>query len=79
MSDAAEKAAKLSDVARAAGVSQGTVSNVFSRPQVVRPEVREHVHEVARQEAVIAGSRPAPPQPTGSSQPAYHAMVRAPP
>ena len=48
MSDAAEKAAKLSDVARAAGVSQGTVSNVFSRPQVVRPEVREHVHEVAR-------------------------------
>src|SRR3569832_1560914 len=42
-----EKTAKLSDVATAAGVSQGTVSNVFNRPQLVRPEVREHVHDVA--------------------------------
>ena len=47
MSATAEKTAKLSDVAKAAGVSQGTVSNVFNRPQLVRPEVREHVHDVA--------------------------------
>jgi DNA-binding LacI/PurR family transcriptional regulator len=43
-----EKSAKLSDVAKAAGVSQGTVSNVFNRPQIVREEVREHVRTVAR-------------------------------
>jgi DNA-binding LacI/PurR family transcriptional regulator len=43
-----EKSAKLSDVARAAGVSQGTVSNVFNRPNLVREEVREHVRQVAR-------------------------------
>ncbi|NTF79582.1 substrate-binding domain-containing protein [Agrobacterium rhizogenes] len=40
---------KLADVAKAAGVSQGTASNVFSRPDVVREEVREHVLETARQ------------------------------
>jgi DNA-binding LacI/PurR family transcriptional regulator len=39
--------AKLSDVARAAGVSQGTVSNVFNRPELVREEVRKRVLEVA--------------------------------
>jgi DNA-binding LacI/PurR family transcriptional regulator len=38
---------KLRDVAQAAGVSQGTASNVFNRPEVVRPEVRERVLEVA--------------------------------
>jgi DNA-binding LacI/PurR family transcriptional regulator len=38
---------RLRDVARAAGVSQGTASNVFNRPDVVRPEVRERVHEAA--------------------------------
>jgi DNA-binding LacI/PurR family transcriptional regulator len=43
-----ERAAKLSDVAKAAGVSQGTVSNVFNRPQIVRAEVREHVLQVAK-------------------------------
>ena len=37
----------LLDVARAAGVSRSTVSNVFSSPEVVRPEVRERVAEVA--------------------------------
>lgn len=42
-----EKPAKLADVARAAGVSQGTVSNVFNRPELVREEVRAHVREVA--------------------------------
>src|SRR5689334_11771929 len=47
-SGAFEKSAKLSDVARAAGVSQGTVSNVFNRPQLVREEVRERVRAVAR-------------------------------
>jgi DNA-binding LacI/PurR family transcriptional regulator len=48
MTGTIEKSAKLSDVARAAGVSQGTVSNVFNRPGLVREEVREHVHEIAR-------------------------------
>jgi len=40
---------KLSDVAKAAGVSQGTASNVFSRPGLVREEVRERVHATAKQ------------------------------
>jgi DNA-binding LacI/PurR family transcriptional regulator len=44
-----ERTAKLADVARAARVSQGTVSNVFNRPEVVREEVREHVRKVARE------------------------------
>ncbi len=44
-----QKAARLADVAQAAGVSQGTVSNVFNRPELVREEVREHVRAVARQ------------------------------
>ncbi len=38
---------KLSDVARAAGVSLGTASNVFNRPHLVRAEMREHVLKVA--------------------------------
>ena len=42
------KAVKLRDVAAAAGVSQGTASNVFNRPELVRDEVRERVHEAAR-------------------------------
>jgi len=46
---AAEKTAKLADVAEAAGVSRGTVSNVFNRPQLVRPEVRDRVLGVARE------------------------------
>jgi DNA-binding LacI/PurR family transcriptional regulator len=41
------KTAKLADVAKAAGVSPGTVSNVFNRPQVVRAQVQERVREVA--------------------------------
>ncbi|MFK4812642.1 LacI family DNA-binding transcriptional regulator [Devosia sp. ZW T5_3] len=40
---------RLRDVARAAGVSQGTASNVFSRPEIVREEVRERVHAVAKE------------------------------
>ncbi len=39
---------KLADVAREAGVSKGTASNVFSRPEVVREEVREHVLATAK-------------------------------
>lgn len=42
------KAVKLADVARAAGVSQGTASNVFSRPEIVRAEVRLRVEASAR-------------------------------
>jgi DNA-binding LacI/PurR family transcriptional regulator len=42
------KAVKLADVAREAGVSQGTASNVFSRPELVRPEVRLRVEASAR-------------------------------
>lgn len=40
---------KLSDVAKAAGVSQGTASNVFSRPNLVREEVRDRVRATARE------------------------------
>jgi len=39
---------KLRDVAAVAGVSQGTASNVFNRPELVREEVRERVREAAR-------------------------------
>lgn len=42
-----EKSVKLADVAREAGVSHGTASNVFSRPEIVREEVRERVHAAA--------------------------------
>jgi DNA-binding LacI/PurR family transcriptional regulator len=38
----------LDDVGRAAGVSRGTVSNVFNRPELVRPELRERVEAAAR-------------------------------
>ncbi len=43
------KTIKLKDVAHAAGVSQGTASNVFSKPEIVREEVREHVLKVAKE------------------------------
>jgi DNA-binding LacI/PurR family transcriptional regulator len=42
------KGAKLSDVAKAAGVSSGTASNVFNRPEIVSPEVRSRVEAAAR-------------------------------
>ena len=38
---------RLEDVARAAGVSRATVSNVFNKPDLVRPEVRERVRAAA--------------------------------
>jgi DNA-binding LacI/PurR family transcriptional regulator len=48
MGQADKAKVRLRDVAAAAGVSQGTASNVFSRPDIVREEVREHVRAVAR-------------------------------
>jgi DNA-binding LacI/PurR family transcriptional regulator len=42
------EAVRLSDVARAAGVSLGTASNAFNRPEKVRPEVRARVEDAAR-------------------------------
>lgn len=53
----AERPAKLVDVAKAAGVSQGTASNVFSRPNLVRAEVRERVL-VAAQSIGYTGPNP---------------------
>ncbi|UCI05987.1 LacI family DNA-binding transcriptional regulator [Mesorhizobium sp. B1-1-8] len=41
------KPIRLADIAKAAGVSHGTASNVFSRPEIVRAEVRERVKAVA--------------------------------
>jgi DNA-binding LacI/PurR family transcriptional regulator len=52
-----KKAIRLADVARAAGVSHGTASNVFSRPEIVRKEVREAVLAKA-QELGYAGPDP---------------------
>ena len=43
-----ESPIKLTDVAKAAGVSHGTASNVFSRPEIVREEVRERVLAAAQ-------------------------------
>lgn len=43
-----KRSVRLADVARAAGVSQGTASNAFAKPELVRPEVRERVEEAAR-------------------------------
>ena len=41
------KPIRLADVAKAAGVSHGTASNVFSHPEIVREEVRERVKAAA--------------------------------
>lgn len=48
---------KLMDVARAAGVSRGTASNVFNNPEIVRPELRAKV-EAAAQALGYAGPDP---------------------
>jgi DNA-binding LacI/PurR family transcriptional regulator len=45
----AVRTVRLADIAKAAGVSQGTASNVFSRPDIVREEVRNRVKAVAKQ------------------------------
>jgi DNA-binding LacI/PurR family transcriptional regulator len=39
----------LNDVARRAGVSRGTVSNVFTHPERVRPELRAKIETIARE------------------------------
>ena len=39
---------RLVDIAKAAGVSRGTASNVFNHPDLVRAEVRERVEAAAR-------------------------------
>jgi len=39
----------LADVGRVAGVSRGTVSNVFNHPELVRSDVRKRVEAAARQ------------------------------
>lgn len=39
----------LADVGRVAGVSRGTVSNVFNHPDIVRPDLRERVYAAARE------------------------------
>ncbi len=39
---------RLKDVAEAAGVSHGTASNVFNRPEIVSKEVRERVRKAAK-------------------------------
>lgn len=38
---------RLIDVAKAAGVSRGTASNVFNNPEIVRPELRARVEAAA--------------------------------
>ena len=43
------KSPTLSDVGKAAGVSRGTVSNVFNHPELVRSGVRERVMSAAQQ------------------------------
>jgi DNA-binding LacI/PurR family transcriptional regulator len=44
----AKELVRLRDVAAAAGVSQGTASNVFNRPELVREEVRDRVLKAAQ-------------------------------
>jgi DNA-binding LacI/PurR family transcriptional regulator len=41
--------ARLVDVAKAAGVSRGTASNVFNNPELVRPRLRQRVEAAARE------------------------------
>ncbi|MBN9221861.1 MAG: substrate-binding domain-containing protein [Mesorhizobium sp.] len=47
MLDRSTRPVRLADVAKAAGVSHGTASNVFSHPEIVREEVRERVKATA--------------------------------
>jgi DNA-binding LacI/PurR family transcriptional regulator len=43
-----ESSVRLIDVARVAGVSRSTASNVFNKPEMVRPKLRERVEAAAR-------------------------------
>jgi hypothetical protein len=56
---------KLADVARLAGVSTGTVSNVLNRPQVVEPSTRDAVQEAIGSLGFANGA------PTGTAAPHY--------
>ena len=47
----------LADVGKAAGVSRGTVSNVFNQPELVRSDVRERVEEAAARQLGYGWSR----------------------
>jgi DNA-binding LacI/PurR family transcriptional regulator len=51
------KTIRLAEVAEAAGVSRGTASNVFNKPELVRDALRERVHEAAR---VLGYAGPSP-------------------
>ncbi len=48
------KQAKLSDVARAAGVSAATVSRALRKPEVVSPAVRERIRQVIEEFGYVA-------------------------
>jgi LacI family gluconate utilization system Gnt-I transcriptional repressor len=48
------KRAKLSDVARAAGVSAATVSRALRKPEVVSPAVRERIQQVIEEFGYVA-------------------------
>ncbi len=56
---------KLVDVARTAGVSTGTVSNVLNRPQLVGPATRDAVLAAVDQLGFVRGA------PTGTAAPHY--------
>ncbi|RUX32666.1 LacI family DNA-binding transcriptional regulator [Mesorhizobium sp. M7A.F.Ca.US.011.01.1.1] len=47
LTSAKTRPVRLADIAKAAGVSHGTASNVFARPEIVREEVRERVKAAA--------------------------------
>lgn len=47
VSEPSRRRPRLADVAREAGVSQGTASNVFNKPDLVREEVRVRVRDAA--------------------------------
>ncbi|MER8382069.1 LacI family DNA-binding transcriptional regulator [Mesorhizobium sp. M0220] len=47
LTEGSRRPIRLADIAKAAGVSHGTASNVFSRPEIVREEVRERVKAAA--------------------------------
>jgi DNA-binding LacI/PurR family transcriptional regulator len=47
--DNAKQTTTARDVARVARVSHGTVSNVFNKPEIVRPAVRERVLAAAKE------------------------------
>ncbi|MDI3420580.1 LacI family DNA-binding transcriptional regulator [Streptomyces luteolus] len=59
----------LKDVAKAAGVSTGTVSNVLNHPEVVREETRLRVTEVIAELDYMRGRTSKRQRPTGAARP----------